>query len=139
MNLRRKIAVTVSAVAMTVGGGILTAPPAAADEPCASNKLCLYRSTLYRTMEFSTGSVSDCWWLDAYNLGGPPWSGIKSYRNNLPVKSTLWYYYGSAGWSSAPVATIGVGGASSNTTGGHVAFADSETVCTGDAKPWDHL
>lgn len=93
MNLRRKIAVTFSALAMTIGGGILTATPAAADEPCSSGKLCLYRSTLFRTMELSTGSVSHCYALDTYNLTDP-WAGIMSYRNNLPVKATIWWFHG---------------------------------------------
>ncbi|MCM2388555.1 peptidase inhibitor [Streptomyces albipurpureus] len=139
MNLRRKTAVTISALAMTIGGGVLAAPPAAADEPCASDKLCLYRSTLYRTMEFSTGSVSNCWWLWQYNLSGPPWSGIVSYRNNLSVKATLWDYNGDADWPAAPQATINSGGNSSNTSGGNPAFADSAAVCTGNAKPWNIL
>ncbi|MFJ4770614.1 peptidase inhibitor [Streptomyces uncialis] len=139
MNLRRKIAVTVSALAMTVGGGILTAPPAAADEPCGSNKLCLYRSTLYRTMEFSTGSVNDCWMSSAYNLTDP-YAGIMSYRNNLGVKATLWYYgsgaeHAPSSWIG-PVVSIAPGGASSNTTGGDAVFNFSTKICTGSQKPW---
>lgn len=136
MNLRRKIAVSVSALAVTIGGGILTIPPAAADEPCASGKLCLYRSTLYRTMEFSTGNVSNCWWLEQYNLGGPPWSGIKSYRNNLSVKATLWVSQ-QPGWNPVADASIAPGSVSSDTTGGNPVFAHSAKVCTGSAKPWE--
>ncbi|WP_331726466.1 peptidase inhibitor [Streptomyces uncialis] len=138
MNLRRKIAVTFSALAMTIGGGILTATPAAADEPCSSGKLCLYRSTLFRTMELSTGSVSHCYALDTYNLTDP-WAGIMSYRNNLPVKATIWWFHGNnyfypGNWSA--YATIAPGGSSSDTTAGHWVFNDGDLVCTGDDKPW---
>ncbi|MEO3978024.1 peptidase inhibitor [Streptomyces sp. CAU 1734] len=139
MNLRRKIAVLVSTLALSVSGGVLAAPPAAADEPCASTKLCLYRSTLFRTMELSTGSVSNCWWLEDYNLGDS-WSGIKSYRNNLGVKATIWYYdFGSTRWEPSARATIGVGGFSSDTTYGNHAFAEAEAVCTGSATPQVYL
>ncbi|MFF8264338.1 peptidase inhibitor [Streptomyces virginiae] len=136
MNLRRKLAVSISALALTIGGGVLTAPPAAADEPCASNKLCLYRSTLYRTMEFETINTHNCWWLGDYNLD-MHWSGIQSYRNNLSVKATLWNYNGVQEWDTTAYATISPGGKSSDS--GTFRFTNSEAVCTGTAKPWDYF
>lgn len=139
MNMRRKAAVFVSALAMAVGSGVLTAAPASADVPCSSNNLCLYKSTQFREKALSTGSVADCHWLKDYQLTYPS-NGIMAYRNNLPVKVTLWYYWGStwtnpANWSG-PQATIAPGASSSDTTGGDPSFKVADKVCTGDAKPW---
>ncbi|MFD9717410.1 hypothetical protein [Streptomyces sp. NPDC059076] len=84
------------------------------------------------------GSVSHCWWLPDYNLGPHPWSGIVSYRNNLSVKATLWWIH-LDDWNDTALATISPGSHSSDTHGGHFAFDYSKAICTGDAKPWNHI
>ncbi|MFD9034520.1 peptidase inhibitor family I36 protein [Streptomyces sp. NPDC059567] len=135
MRFKRIGATITATLAVVTGGALANAAPAAAVGGCESGKLCLYRSTEYRTMSFEASSTGACFWLEDYGLTAP-WNGINSYVNNLPVKATL-YNRGSASmWY--PVATIRAGGFSSDTgavTTDGSWFRYSEKICTGTAQP----
>ncbi|MFD0144203.1 MULTISPECIES: peptidase inhibitor family I36 protein [unclassified Streptomyces] len=134
MQIKRIGATITAALALVAGGALVNAAPAAAVGGCPSGKLCLYRSTEYRTMSFEAASTSACFDLDDYGLTYPS-NGINSYVNNLPVKATL-YHSEPTGWFA--MSTIRSGGFSSNTgaltSDGHW-YRYSEKICTGSATP----
>ncbi|MEV5689455.1 peptidase inhibitor family I36 protein [Streptomyces sp. NPDC052164] len=139
MKFRRVVTALVSAIALAVGGGIVNASSAAAVGGCPTNKLCLYRSTEFRTMSFSATSTGACFYLRDYGLTYPA-NGINSYVNNLPVKATLWEGSIPNNWSSN--GSIRPGGFSSDTgaltpEGAYWRYATA--VCTGGVFPWDEL
>ncbi|MFD7256297.1 peptidase inhibitor family I36 protein [Streptomyces sp. NPDC059874] len=134
MDVRRKAAAFAAVLAGVSGVMMASAPPAAAVGGCPSGKLCLYRSTEYRTMSFEAASTSACFELDDYGLTYP-FNGINSYVNNLPVKATL-YHSEPTGWYA--MSTIRPGGFSSNTgalTADGYWYRYSEKICTGSATP----
>lgn len=133
------IGATLAATLLIAGSTLVNAAPAAAVGGCPSDKLCLYRSTDFRTMSFSAASTGACFYLRDYGLTYPA-NGINSYVNNLPVKATLWEGSIPNNWSSN--GSIRPGGFSSDTgaltsEGAYWRFATA--VCTGGTFPWDEL
>ncbi|MFD0144204.1 MULTISPECIES: peptidase inhibitor family I36 protein [unclassified Streptomyces] len=137
MKLKGKLASMALTGGLAMTGLAATAPSAAADTPCPSGKLCLYKSTLYRELTFTTSSTAVCYDLDPFGMGSLT-NGVNSYRNNLPVKATIYTRTSATWWNPDDYVvqyTINPGSFSSNTYG-----AGEETalwVCTGYAKPWD--
>ena len=138
MQLKRIGATLTATLAVVSGSALVNAAPAAAVGGCPSDKLCLYRSTEYRTMSFAAASTSQCFWLADYGLTYPS-NGISSYVNNLPVKATLWEDNGAQWHNWSQAASIRSGGFSSDSFNGgnNIAFGNSEMVCTGNALPTD--
>ncbi|MFF7780304.1 peptidase inhibitor family I36 protein [Streptomyces tanashiensis] len=138
MKLKRKLASMALAGGLALTGLAATAPSAAADTPCPSGKLCLYKSTLYRELTFTTTSTAICYDLDRFGMGS--WTnGVNSYRNNLPVKATM-YLNTSTDWQDPDgyiyMYTINSGSFSSDTNYWKPEQHDL-VVCTGSTKPWD--
>ncbi|MFD7631737.1 peptidase inhibitor family I36 protein [Streptomyces sp. NPDC059851] len=136
--LKRKLASIALAGGLAVVTGLAaTAPSAAADTPCPSGKLCLYKSSLYRELTFTTTSTAICYDLDRFGMGAFT-NGVRSYRNNLPVKATLHLRAGA--WYNPDAYTalyaINPGSFSSNTYGPSPEQYGM-VVCTGSTKPWD--
>ncbi|MFD4943980.1 peptidase inhibitor family I36 protein [Streptomyces sp. NPDC058239] len=136
MQLRHIGATLTATLAVVAGSTLVNAAPAAAVGGCPSDKLCLYRSTEYRTMSFAAASTSACFWLSDYGLTYP-FNGISSYVNNLPVKATLWSGNAADPNSWYQRASIRSGGFSSDTFNGgdNNQWTTSDMVCTGSAKP----
>ncbi|WP_079079001.1 peptidase inhibitor [Streptomyces sp. DSM 15324] len=132
MSIWRLLAPVVTTIAMTAGTWVATAAPAEAVGGCPSEKLCLYRSTEYRTLSFTAASTGACFWLSDYGLTEPG-NGIMSYVNNLSVKATLWSSQDLVHWYAD--GTIRSGGFSSD-TGGSFPFNSSDKICTGSALPY---
>ncbi|MFF5767797.1 peptidase inhibitor [Streptomyces tanashiensis] len=134
MQFKRTGATVIGALVIAAGSALLTAAPAGAVGGCDPSKLCLYRSTEYRTMSFAASSTGACFDLEGYGLVYPS-NGINSYVNNLPVNATL-YHSEPTGWF--PMSTIRSGGFSSNTgalTPNGYWYRHSEKICTGSAHP----
>ncbi|MFI1279237.1 peptidase inhibitor [Streptomyces sp. NPDC020858] len=131
MRIRRKVGTVISALSLLAGGAVAMASPASAVDVggCPSDKLCLYRSTQFRTMEFAAASTSACFNLANYGMG-PGTNSVQSYVNNLTVKATFWYYLTGPGWVNSQ--TIGIEKFSSNAG---LTFVGNEKVCTGSARP----
>ncbi|MFF7780303.1 hypothetical protein ACFZCG_38520 [Streptomyces tanashiensis] len=85
MQIKRMGATITATLALASGAALVNAAPAAAVGGCPSDKLCLYRSTEYRTMSFAAGSTSARFDLDDYGLMYP-FNCINSYVNNLPAR-----------------------------------------------------
>ncbi|MFB9558582.1 peptidase inhibitor, partial [Streptomyces roseoviridis] len=68
--MKRKLASVALAGGLAMTGLVATAPSAAADTPCPSGKLCLYKSTLYRELTFTTTSTAICYNLLNYGMSG---------------------------------------------------------------------
>ncbi|MFD5269875.1 peptidase inhibitor family I36 protein [Streptomyces sp. NPDC058335] len=135
VKFKRIGAMAIAALALIGGSSLTTATPAVAAETCPSGKLCLYRSTEYRTLALTSASTSACFELIDYGLTNP-WNGINSYVNNLPVKATLWNWIGEYPYIQS--ASIRAGGSSSDTYGtgeDSEIWGFSEYVCTGSATP----
>ncbi|MDX3521283.1 peptidase inhibitor [Streptomyces scabiei] len=132
MSVKIKIFTMASAVALSIGGVAVTASSAEAVGGCPSAKLCLYRSTEYRTLSFAAASTGACFTLSDYGLSAPG-NGIMSYVNNLPVKATIWNSQNLHDWYAD--ATIRPGGYSSD-TGSNFPFHESYKICTGNALPY---
>ncbi|MFF5767796.1 peptidase inhibitor family I36 protein [Streptomyces tanashiensis] len=136
MSLKNRLSSIALAGGLAITGLAATAPTAAADTPCPSGKLCLYKSTLYRELTFTTSSTAVCYSLDRFGMG-PGTNGVNSYRNNLPVKATLYNQQSGAWWDPDGYYvdyTINPGSFSSNT---YTAGDMDLYVCMGSAKPWD--
>ncbi|MGJ5697014.1 peptidase inhibitor [Streptomyces pratensis] len=136
MQLKRIGTTLAGILALAVGGTLVNAAPAAAVGGCPSDKLCLYRSTEYRTLAFTAASTQACFWLSSYGMG-PGTNGINSYVNNLPVKATIWNTNDLNNWYAH--GTIRPGGYTSDTgavTGGEFSWwKESNMICTGSAVP----
>ncbi|WP_137990020.1 peptidase inhibitor [Streptomyces vilmorinianum] len=128
MRFRRTVSAFLATGAVVLGS-VAAAPQASAAEPCGAGKLCLYRSTLYRTMMFETGRTARCFRLADYHLG-PGLYSIWSYDNNLPVKVDYWKATETTAYL---VGTTSPGGSSSNTS---QALDEANLMCTGGAGPY---
>ncbi|MFH8619982.1 peptidase inhibitor family I36 protein [Streptomyces sp. NPDC017979] len=126
-----KTAVTLSALAMAVGGTMATAGPAAAVGGCPSGKLCLYEPINFGRLDVTSQSTNAC--IDLRNYGHTGFRhGIGSYVNNLSVNVRV--YHLTANGAYALDGTIGPGRSSSNTSSPR-AFGNYGKTCTGSAVP----
>ncbi|MEV5689457.1 peptidase inhibitor family I36 protein [Streptomyces sp. NPDC052164] len=131
----KHIGATLTAALAVAGSMLVNAAPATAVGGCPSGKLCLYRSTDYRTLDFTAASTGACFWLSDYGMGRGT-NGINSYVNNLPVKATIWESSDLNNWYAN--GTIRPGGFTSDTgamTGEFSWWKESDKICTGSALP----
>ncbi|MFJ6699832.1 peptidase inhibitor family I36 protein [Streptomyces sp. NPDC091272] len=137
MKLKKMGAAIAATTALFSGSTLIAATPAAAVGGCPSGKLCLYRSTEYRTLAFTSTSTSACFSLKQYGMGYGT-NGINSYVNNLSVKATIWRTeHPDTAWSTG---TIRPGGFTSNTQAVNpdnsgYEWRSADQICTGSAKP----
>ncbi|WP_405549494.1 peptidase inhibitor family I36 protein [Streptomyces microflavus] len=130
VKLKHRIMIATSGFALLLGSSVAMAVPAAATGGCPSGKLCLYRSTEFRTMDFTAASTNACFNLNSYGMGLGT-NSVRSYVNNLSVKATFWYYLDGS-WRNSQ--TIRSGGFSSDAG---TTFIGTERVCVGPADPND--
>jgi hypothetical protein len=64
-----------------------TASPAAADGPCAANRLCIYDLSHFRGNKIVSGSTNACFEIGDFTFERE----ITSYDNNLPVDAIVWH------------------------------------------------
>lgn len=134
MNWKAKTATALSAVAIAVGGGLATAPHAAAAGDCASGYLCVWDGANFTGHRIATASTRSCFDILAFSGEPHNFNYIVSYSSDLPVNAVVWDRTGS-GWVSAR--TLVAGGFSSNI--GISGLGIIGAVCEGGQVPWDYF